>query len=63
MVGRLEVNADGFPLMDNESGRSKSERGAVRFAFTEPGVRALKITTRDLGGAVLYQETRSLQVR
>jgi lysozyme len=59
----IEVNADGYPLMDSESGRYKSDRGAVRFAFTEPGVRELKVTARDAGGAVLYQETRSLQVR
>ncbi len=59
----IEVNADGFPLLDSESGRYKSERGAVRFAFTEPGVREIKVTSRNSIGAVIYQETRTLQVR
>ena len=59
----VEVSADGYPLMDQVSGRYRSDRGVVEYAFTNPGVRELTITSRDAGGSVLRQDRRTFQVR
>jgi GH25 family lysozyme M1 (1,4-beta-N-acetylmuramidase) len=59
----VEVSADGYPLLDQASGRYKSTRGIVEYAFTQPGLRQLTITSRDSGGALLRQDTRTFQVR
>ncbi|HUS31544.1 MAG TPA: GH25 family lysozyme [Kofleriaceae bacterium] len=59
----VEVTADGYPLLDQVSGRYKSTRGMVEYAFTQPGVRELTVTTRDAGGTLLRQDKRTFQVR
>ena len=59
----VEVTADGFPLFDQVSGKSRSTTGILRYAFTQPGERALQITTRDANGAVKKVSQRMLLVR
>jgi GH25 family lysozyme M1 (1,4-beta-N-acetylmuramidase) len=62
-VAFVEVTADGFPLTDSVTGRSKSDRGMVRTAFTQSGERTIKIVTRNAANQVLGTETRTLHVR
>jgi len=59
----VEVSSDGYPLMDQVSGRFKSTRGIVEFAFSQQGVHELSVTTRDASGNILRQDTRTLTVR
>lgn len=62
-VAFVEVTADGFPLTDSVSGRSKSERGMIRYAFTQSGERTLRIVSRNASNVVIGTETRTLHVR
>lgn len=59
----VEVFADGFPLTDSVSGRNKSTRGKVRFAWTQAGERELRITSRTAAGTVIKTVSRTLHVR
>lgn len=58
----VEVTSDGFPLTDTVSGRVKSTRGMIKFAFQQTGERTLKITSRTASGSILKQSTRTLHV-
>ena len=59
----IEVTADGLPLFDKVSGKSKSTTGILRYSFTQPGERALEITTRDATGGIITISKRMLLVR
>ncbi|MBA3458043.1 MAG: hypothetical protein H0T42_33480 [Deltaproteobacteria bacterium] len=62
-VTSTEVTADGFPLTDSVSGRARSERGMVRFKFTQSGERALRIVSRNASNTIVGTESRTLHVR
>jgi GH25 family lysozyme M1 (1,4-beta-N-acetylmuramidase) len=59
----IEVTADGFPLFDKISGKSRSTTGILRYTFTQPGERELLITTRDATGNIITMSKRMLLVR
>ena len=62
-IAFVEVTADGFPLTDLVSGRSKSERGMIQFAWTQSGERQIRVVSRNAANQIVGTETRTLHVR
>lgn len=62
-IAFVEVTADSFPLTDIVSGRSRSERGMIRFAWTQSGERVIRVVSRNAANQIVGTETRTLHVR
>ncbi len=62
-VAAIEVRADGYLLVDGETGASRSTRLAVRSQLTQPGRRELRITTYSANGSVRGSIYRDFVVR
>ena len=62
-VASLSVSANGYDLVDSISGRGRSERLAVRSAFTLLGQRDFKLIAYDVDGYPVLSVSRSFELR